>query len=359
MHKQVFIHRLADHDLISDFLAHASRRPQRRARAQHTKSLLSSGVSIGSWGFSMKFSLIAGAAALSLACTLPVANAADNTPTSKQVLAESTASEWRNLDPAQTLVMQLAGKHQVVIELAPGWAPEHVANIKTMVAAQYFDHTSVYRVQDNFVAQWGDADGDNPDKAKPMGKAKAKLPAEFTRKSQGDFEFTVLPDGDLYAPEVGFSNSMPAARNRLADKAWLVQCYGMVGVARDVDPNSGNGNTLYVPIGQAPRRLDHQLAVVGRVVDGMQWLASLPRGPEPMGIYSDAGQRTGIESIRLASDLAKAQQPRLQVLRSNSASFNRLVEAKRNRKGPFYRFPVGHIGVCDVPLPVREIPLSK
>ncbi|MGB8634765.1 MAG: peptidylprolyl isomerase, partial [Rhodanobacteraceae bacterium] len=152
------------------------------------------------------------------------------------------------------------------------------------------------------------------------------------------------------------SDSLPVARNRLAGKAWLAHCYGMVGVARDVDPESGNGNTLYVPIGQAPRRLDHQLAVVGRVVEGMPWLASLPRGPEPMGVYTEPGQRTGIESIRLATSLPESQRPRLQVLRSDSASFARLVEAKRNRKGPFYRFPVGHIGLCDVPLPVRDTP---
>lgn len=307
----------------------------------------------------MKFAFAAGAVGLLFVCALPLANATDNTPTSKQILAESTAGEWRTLDPNQTLVMQLAGKHRVVIELAPGWAPEHVANIKTMVEAHYFDHTSVYRVQDNFVAQWGDADGDNPDKAKSMGKAKTTLEPEFTRKSQGDFEFTLLPDGDLYASEVGFSNSMPAARNRLADKAWLVQCYGMVGVARDVDPKSGNGNTLYVPIGQAPRRLDHQLAVVGRVVEGMQWLAALPRGPEPMGMYKDPDQRTAIESVRLVSSLPATEQPKLQVLRSDSASFNRLVEANRNRRGAFYRFPVGHIGICDVPLPVREKPAAK
>lgn len=296
-------------------------------------------------------------ALLLLACSGSIARA--DTPTTKQTLSESKSTEWRTLDPAQTLVMELAGKHQVVIELAPGWAPEHVANIKTLVKQRYFDHTSVYRVQDNFVAQWGDPDGDSPDKAKPMGKAKASLDPEFTRNLKSDFEFTLLPDGDLYAPEVGFSNSMPVARNRMAGKAWLVQCYGMVGVARDVDPTSGNGNTLYVPIGQAPRRLDHQLAVVGRVVEGMQWLASLPRGPEPMGVYTDTSQRTGIKSIRLAADLPESQQPRLQVLRSDSDSFNRLVEAKRNRKGPFYRFPVGHIGVCDVPLPVRKVSTDK
>lgn len=277
------------------------------------------------------------------------------TPTTKQILDESKPAEWRALDADNVLVMTLDGGHQVVIELAPAWAPEHVANIKTMVAEKYFDGTSVYRVQDNFVAQWGDPDGDKPKLAKSMGSAKTSLPPEYTREIGDDLAFTPLPDGDLYAAEVGFVRSMPAARNRMADKAWLVQCYGMVGVARDVDPTSGNGNTLYVPIGQAPRQIDHQLAVVGRVVQGMQWLSSLPRGPEPMGVYTDPNMRTNIPSIRLAAALPEKDRPKLEVLRSSSDSFARLVEARRNRQGDFYKMPAGAINLCNVPLPVREI----
>ncbi|MGH8372477.1 MAG: peptidylprolyl isomerase, partial [Gammaproteobacteria bacterium] len=72
------------------------------------------------------------------------ANATD-TPSAQTILAESNPSEWRTLDPAQTLYMQLAHDHLVVIELAPAWAPEHVANIKTLVQAHYFDGTSIYR----------------------------------------------------------------------------------------------------------------------------------------------------------------------------------------------------------------------
>lgn len=277
------------------------------------------------------------------------------TPTIGSILAASKPSEWRTLDPAQTLYMKLPHGHQVIIELAPAWAPAHVANIKTLVHEHYFDGTSVYRVQDNFVAQWGDPDGDDPKKAKSMGSAKTRLPPEYTRKIDRDVKFTRLPDGDIYAPEVGFVAGMPVARNPKADQAWLVQCYGMVGVARDTDPTSGNGNTLYVPIGQAPRQIDHQLAVVGRVVRGMQWLASLPRGPEPLGVYTDSVERTPIESIRLGTDIPAQQRLQLQVLRTDSSSFERVIEAKRNRQDDFYREAAGRISICNVPLPVREM----
>lgn len=278
-----------------------------------------------------------------------------NTPTTKDILAASQPSEWRTLDPAQTLYMQLPDGHRVVIELAPDWAPAHVANIKTMVREHYFDNTSVYRVQDNFVAQWGDPDSDNQDKAKSMGTAKTTLPAEFTRPIDATLHFTPLPDDDGYAPETGFSDGMPAARDSEAGNAWLVQCYGMVGVARDTDPATGNGNTLYVPIGQAPRQIDHQLAVVGRVVEGMQWLSALPRGPEPMGVYTDPAQRTPIGTVRLGTDVPVKERLKLQVLRTDSKSFARLVESKRNRHDDFYKQPAGHIDICNVPLPVRNL----
>ena len=296
---------------------------------------------------------------LALLATTASAAETTRTPTSKEILDASAPAEWRALDPANTLVMQLVGDRRVVIELAPDWAPEHVANIRTMAREKYFDDTSVYRVQDNFVAQWGDPDSDDPEKARSMGAAKTTLPPEYTRKIDAKFTFFRLPDGDVYAPEVGFKDSLPMARDPKTGEAWLLHCYGMIGVARNVDPTSGNGNTLYTPIGQAPRQIDHQLAVVGRVVEGMPWLAALPRGPEPMGVYDDAKMRTTILSVRLASDLPAAERPRLEVLRSDSSSFAKLVDAKRNRKDDFYRVPAGHIDVCSVPLPVREVSEPK
>lgn len=292
------------------------------------------------------------AAPTQAAATIDQDNA--DTPSTKTILAASTPDQWRTLKQGDLLYMELADHHRVIIELAPTWAPQHVANIKTMAREHYFDGTSVYRVQDNFVAQWGDPDGDDPDKARSMGSAKATLPAEFTRTLNDSIPITPLPDGDVYAPHVGFSHGLPMAWNRKSGKAWLVQCYGMVGVARDTDPTSGNGNTLYVPIGQAPRQIDHQLAVAGRVVQGMQWLSALPRGPKPMGVYTNPAMRTPIVSVRLGSDLSANEQVKLQVLRTDSKTFKRLVESKRNRHDAFYTDPVGHIGICNVHLPVRE-----
>ena len=230
------------------------------------------------------------------------APAAPKAKTTADVLAASKPSDWRALDPENTLYLDLAAG-RVVIELAPSFAPLHAANIKTMAREHYFDALAILRVQDNFVTQWGDPNGDKPDKAHALGKASKTLAPEFERSIAKDLPFTVLPDGDVYAPEVGFSNGMPAARDPKSGKAWLAHCYGMVGAGRDVGVDTGPGSELYVVIGQAPRQLDRNIALVGRVVEGMQWLAALPRGTGPLGFYEKPEQQVSIKSVRLAADV--------------------------------------------------------
>ena len=125
-------------------------------------------------------------------------------------------------------------------------------------------------------------------------------------------------------------------------------------MARDIGPDTGNGSALYAVIGQAPRGLDRNLAIAGRVLQGMELLSGLPRGPAPMGFYSDKKQRVTIQSVRLADDLPAAQRPHVEVLRTDSATFAKLVEAKRNRRDAFYTVPAGKIDVCSISAPVRE-----
>ena len=279
------------------------------------------------------------------------------TPTTGQLLAASRPAEWRRPDPRNLLVMQLS-TGRVLIELAPDFTPLHAANIRTLAHQHYYDGLAIVRVQDNFVTQWGDpASDDGGDKAalRSLGKAHATLPPEFTRPLDPTLAFTALPDGDTYAPQVGFSEGFPVARDPASARQWLTHCYGMVGVGRDNPPDSGSGSELYAVIGQAPRRLDRNLAVVGRVLEGMPLLSGLPRGGEPMGFYTDPAQRIVIRSVRLAADLAPAQRPSVDVLRTDSATFNALIEAKRNRHDAFYAVPAGKIDLCSIDVPVRAV----
>ncbi|HEY9400211.1 MAG TPA: peptidylprolyl isomerase [Luteimonas sp.] len=278
---------------------------------------------------------------------------ADKPKSMQELLDASAASDWRTLDPANTLYLQLASG-RVVIELAPDFAPEHVANIRTLAHAHYWDGLSINRSQDNFVVQWGDPAEDDQAR-KSIGTAKAHLPAEFTRKSEGA-PFVRLSDQDGWAPQVGFSEGFPAARDPESGETWLAHCYGVVGAGRDVAADSSNGTELYVVDGQSPRQLDRNITVVGRVVQGMELLAVLPRGTGPLGFYEKPEQRTPIRSIALASDLPEAERTTLQLLRTDTPLFTAVVESRRNRRDDWYKVPAGHIDLCNVPLPVREMP---
>jgi peptidylprolyl isomerase len=268
--------------------------------------------------------------------------------TTAELLKQSPASDWRLLDPANTLYVEIP-QGRVVIELAPHFAPGVAANIRVLAKAGYYDGLAIVRAQDNYVVQWGDPDEKNP---KSLGEAKKTIAPEFTHAAKG-FDFVKLPDPDTYAPEAGFSAGFPAARDPKANRAWLVHCYGMVGVGRDNAEDSGNGAELYAIIGNAPRLLDRNITVVGRVVQGIELLSPLKRGTGPLGFYEKAEERTPIREVKLASELAPDKRMPLEALRTDSATFKTLVEMRRFRKDDWYKVPAGHVDVCNVPLPVR------
>ncbi|SFF53357.1 peptidylprolyl isomerase [Duganella sp. CF458] len=291
-----------------------------------------------------------------LALALPLAAMGASTkelppkPTVGDIVKASPQADWRQLDPANTLYMDLAGG-RVIIELAPAFAPNHAANIRTMAKEGYWDGLWIYRTQDNFVVQWGDPREDKP---KAIGTAKAKLEQEFSVPMKNDTQFTRLPDKDGYAPQVGHSNGFPSARDPKTGQTWLAHCYGMVGVARGNESDSGNGGTLYTVIGNSPRHLDRNITVVGRIVSGMPLLSVLPRGPAPMGMFEKEEQWVPIKSVKLAADVPEAERSKYEVMRTESASFKSVIEAQRNRGGPWTKHAAGHVDLCNVPIPVRE-----
>lgn len=267
--------------------------------------------------------------------------------TMADVLAAAVPADWRPLDPENTLYVELdAGR--VVIELAPRFAPQHAANIRQLARQGYYDGLAIIRAQDNFVVQWGDPDG-----TRSLGRARATLPAEFAVAIEPGLPFTPLLDRDGYAPEVGFSDGFPAARDPRTGQAWLAHCYAMVGAGRGNDVESGSGAELYVVTGHAPRQLDRNIALVGRVVAGMEGLSALPRGRGPLGFYEDPAQHVPIRSVRVAADVPDSERTRLEILRTDTATFVALVESRRNRRDDWYKVPAGYIDLCNVPIVVR------
>jgi peptidylprolyl isomerase len=292
-------------------------------------------------------------AAALLLCTAPLSAfaAAPAAQTKKplttaEVLAASGAADWRVLDPLNTLYVELpAGR--VIIELAPQFAPHHVANVMALARGHYFDGLAIMRAQDNYVVQWGDADG-----KKPIGEAQRTLAAEFERPLRG-LTVVKLADPDTYAPLVGFIDGFPLAADPASARAWLVHCYGMVGAGRDNDVDSGGGTELYVVIGQAPRHLDRNVTLLGRVVQGMELLSVMPRGSGALGFYEHAEQRVPIRSLRVAGDVPVAQRTELEVLRTDTPTFLAYVAARRNRLEEWFKVPAGRIDVCNIPIPAR------
>ena len=315
-----------------------------------------------------------------------------------EIVAAATPQDWVRIAPDDLLVMTLApdadgSAREVVFQLMPppfsqGW----VENIRTLARAGWYDGISVNRVQDNYVVQWGDPNHDNPEAdgpAKPLPEGLREMDeTEYTvvRESPGGASLSRAMRGfseryskaiaahsgstrydpvhnqyaivgryqsDSYAQRTGSSDGWPFATN--PDAFWPAHCYGMVGVGRGMSPDTGSGAELYTVIGHAPRHLDRNIALVGRVIEGIEHLSSLPRGTGALGFYEDPAQRIPIQSIRVASDLPAAKQPRFEYLSTESESFARYTEARANRRDPFFIVPAGGADICNIPVPVRRV----
>lgn len=299
-----------------------------------------------------------------LLCTMPLHAQEAEPPTPGSVVAAAPAGDWRTIDPADLLVMQLARDakgeaRQVVIQLMPApFSQPWVQNVRTLARAHWWDGTTVYRVVDNWVAQWGDGEDDTA-KAKPLPDGLHEVPEsdyvhprDVPRNSALDSAF--FPPNDM-SRWTAFHEGFPVAGTGTPDSVrnWPVHCYASVGVARDLSPDTGTGAELYAVIGHAPRALDRNIAVVGRVIEGIEHLSTLPRGRGEAGVYDDPALRVPILSVRLGNELAEP--PRFEYLASESASFAAYVAVRANRNDAFYRVPAGGVDVCNVQVPIRRV----
>lgn len=268
-----------------------------------------------------------------------------------EVVANSTAADWRPIDPENLLVMDLADGGRVIIELAPDFAPVHVANMRRFARGGWWSNATVYRVQDNYVAQWGNNELQG---TLPEGIVR-QPPAEYERPIAG---LSIRPLGfpDSYAPMAGHADGWPIAYDPARGMAWLTHCYASVGVGRDLAPDTGSGGELYAVIGHAPRHLDRNIATVGRVIEGIGALAARPRGTGNLGFYQvDRGETPiPIRQIRIAADMPAAERPQFEVLRSDRPAFTAFVTGRANRGGTFFNVPAGGVDVCNVNVPVRR-----
>jgi peptidylprolyl isomerase len=291
--------------------------------------------------------------ALSLLFATAANAEAPKPPSSAEVLAQAPAEAWREVDPRNLVLLELESG-TVYIELAPAFAPKHAEQLRGLVAQGYFDGLAVLRSQDNYVAQWGDPLADDVEQARPRGELAERLAAEFDQASDKVGAFTPVPDGDVYAPEAGFIDGFPAARDPATGRSWLAHCYGTLGAGRDNPPDSGSAAQLYVVTGHAPRHLDRNVTLFGRVLEGMEHLSSLPRGRAPLGFYTADQAKPAVKAMRLAGAIGDAERPHFEVMRTDSASFRAFIESRRFRHEAWFAHPAGRIELCNVAVPTRR-----
>jgi len=268
------------------------------------------------------------------------------TPT--HIVNDAPKSAWKTIPADDLVVMDLANGSRVVMQVAPQFAPVHVANIRALARGNYWDGATIYRVQDAYVVQWGQNDSE---KGFPAGVI-AKPPAEYTRPLKG-LTIKALGSPDPYASGAGFVNGWPVAYSPKGNWANLAHCYGSVGVGRDLSPDTGTGGELYAAINPL-RHLDRNIALVGRIIDGMGNLSSLPRGTEALGFYKDKSMYVPIVSVRLASSMPDGQRPTYEYMDTQSPSFAKYLKLRANRHDDFYIRPAGGVDLCNVNPPVRK-----
>lgn len=309
-------------------------------------------------------------------------------PSPNAIVDAADASEWIAIAPSDVMVMDLEAdrdgkERRVIIQLmqepfSQGW----IRNIRKLTAAKFWDGTAIIRVQDNYVTQWGDPNGGEGE-AKPVPEGLETIP-------ERDYSFSNLvaqkpqwtakkmaspaesPINDVYAGRARFWGGWPLAFSKFNEQSpiaifkdgktsqpkpsdinqyWPVHCYGMVGVGRNLSPDTGDGSSLYTVIGHAPRHLDRNIALVGRIISGMEHMSSLARGSGALGFYETPEEHTKIVSVRMGSEVSNV--PTFEYLSTEGAPFAKYADARANRRDPFFNVPAGGADICNIPVPIR------
>lgn len=292
---------------------------------------------------------------LSMLATLALA-----APTMAEQATESNTSpakapveyKWRDVNPHNAVQFTFA-HGDVILELSPEFAPNHVEQFKSLVKSGFYDGESFYRVIDGFVAQAGPADGSEKDKKVTTLKMEEEIAVDE------NWPFTLTETKDMFAPQTGYKNGFAIGYAPEEKKAWLLHCPGVIAMARSNDPDTGSSH-FYITNGQATRYLDRIMAVFGRVVYGMDKVQMIKRtavieGDTPV----DKAQFTSIVKAQLLADVAPEKRRQLQVQNTDSAHFKESLEKRRNRTSPFFYKPsVPVLDVCQAQARVRIKPTS-
>ncbi len=288
------------------------------------------------------FRITGAALAAALLAGVTPASAQDTTPSPSEAAPAIAADDWRTAAPDNLLVID-TNKGRILVEMTPEAAPGHVARIRLLAKAGFYDGLPWHRVIDGFMAQTGD----------PLGTGEGQswhpdLKAEFTFRRDAGTPFVAVaaPAGAL----IGFVQSLPvqtqpdAVMATTPDRkvhAWGLYCPGVAGMARDDAPDSANSQFFLMR--HPYPALDKRYTVWGRVVSGLDVVRALKFSPNPDGIVTDPDRMT---RMRVAGDLPEGERPTVRVLSTSSAPFRALVEDTRAARGADF-------SACDIELPVE------
>jgi peptidylprolyl isomerase len=286
---------------------------------------------------SMTATTLAAALSLLLAAARPAA-------------AEDQEMLWRAVDPDNLVVVELTDG-RVLFELNPRFAPKTVKQFRKLVRDKFYDGLSFYRVIDGFVAQGGDGSDLGELSDVPL------IDAEFEREWSDEFPYVRVQENDLFADETGFVDGFAVGRERKSGRVWLTHCPGVVAMARNDAPGSSRTD-FYIVIGQAPRYLDRNMNVFGRVIDGMDVVQRIARGEANRnGLFQDETATTRIRRMTLASDIPEEERLIAYVPDTESPGFATMLDGRRNRTQSFFHHkPPQVLDVCQVPMAGRVSP---
>ena len=75
-----------------------------------------------------------------------------------------------------------------------------------------------------------------------------------------------------------------------------------------------------------------------------------------LGFYADPSQRVPIRTVRVAADLPPQERPHVDVMRADAPAFASVLDARANRRDPFFVKAAGATDLCNAPVPVRLTP---
>ncbi|MEL7041959.1 MAG: peptidylprolyl isomerase [Pseudomonadota bacterium] len=251
---------------------------------------------------------------------------------------QAAPEKWRAVDPENLVILETS-QGQIMLELLPVAAPNHVEQFRAYVRSGLYDRTEFHRVIKDFMAQGGDvAATHGEDRLRPP------LQAEFTfRRDPADAQLHTIGPAD--SADAGFHNGFPISTQPgfLAEmsvdglvESWIPHCPGVLSTARTSD-DLNSGNAQFFLISGEGQHLDYNYTAKGRALTGLDVIQSIKLGPRPEGF--PIANPDVLISAQMVADMPEAERPSVYVQRTDTPEWEAILEEADSRRTQ----------ICDLP----------